>query len=169
MYNNIQLDEPFRIIVAQSGINDIIAGWLWPIQLDGAAISTPMVIFQPKTITLMGSIKFDYFAKYPVVVSIAFAPELDDKGLLTLNLQHVKAGALNITPLAKSITAGVFENELGAVEPTHDNQWMFDLRGALLENKPFEPIYPAYKDYIRVTQLELLDQQLNLVFIPVKQ
>ena len=32
IYNNIQLDEPFRIIVEQSGINDIVARWFWLVQ-----------------------------------------------------------------------------------------------------------------------------------------
>jgi len=169
MYNNIQLDKPFRIIVEQTGINDVIAGWPWPIQLEGVSISMPMVIFTPETITLMGPIKFDIFGKKPIVISIIFAPELDKEGLLTLNLKHVKAGALNITPLAKSITAKIYENQLQGVEPAGDNQWMFDLRDALSENKPFEPIYPSYEDYIRVRKLELLDQQLNLDFIPVKR
>ena len=169
IYNNIQLNEPFCVLVEQTGINDIVARWPWPMQLDGAAISTPLIIFQPDTIILMGTVKFDNFAKYPVVVTIIFTPKLDEKGMLTLNLRHVKAGAFNITPLARSITAKVIQNELQAAEQSDTNRWLVDLRDALLENKPFDPVFPVYEDFIRVGRIELIDRQLTLLFTPVKQ
>jgi hypothetical protein len=165
IYNNIQMDEPFRVLVSQEGISDIISRWEWPYQAGRASISMPMIVFDADTLILMATVKI---AMIPTVVTVSFEPELDEKGLLRLNLQHVTAGILNITPLAKAVTSVAIRNELEYESEDYNLQWLKDLRDALLENKAYDPVFPVYEDSIRVEEVELVKGQLTLLFTPVE-
>ena len=156
IYNNLQMDEPFHVLVAQDGINDIISRWEWPYQAGSASISTPMIVFEADTLMLMAAVKI---ARIPTVVTVSFKPELDDDGLLRLNLQHVTAGILNITPLAKAVTGIAIRNELEYATEADNMVWLIDLRDALLENKAYDPVFPMYEDSIRVAEVEMVRGQ----------
>jgi hypothetical protein len=166
--NNIQIDKPFEVIVPQKELNEIIAdedslGWSWPVKLNGVTFDKPIVIFASKRILLMGTV--DY-AGFPIVVTIIADPVLDSEGLLSLNVRKVKAGIINITPLAKVIAGKVFAHQV----KQHDTEpWLRSLSDALLTNKPFEPVFPTYENkYILLTGAEIEQQQLTLRFRPVK-
>jgi hypothetical protein len=124
-----------------------------------------MIVFDADTLILMAAVKI---AKIPTVVTVSFKPELDEKGLLRLNLQHVTAGILNITPLARAITSVAIRNELEDATKEDNMRWLEDLRDALLENKAYDPIFPVYEDSIRVEEVELVKGQLTLLFTPVE-
>jgi hypothetical protein len=166
--NNIQIDKPFEVIVPQKELNEIIAdegslGWSWPVKLNGVTFDRPIVIFAPKRVMLMGIV--DY-AGFPIVVTVIADPALDNRGLLSLNLRKVKAGIINITPLAKVIAGKVFAHQINK----HDTElWLRSLCDALLANKPFEPVFPTYENKdILLTGAEIEQQQLTLRFRPVK-
>jgi len=166
--NNTQIDKPFEVIVPQKELNEIIAdedslGWSWPVQLNGVTFDRPIVIFAPKRILLMGTV--DY-AGFPIVVTVIADPALDSRGLLSLNLRKVKAGMINITPLAKFIAGKVFAHQINK----HDTElWLRSLCDALLANKPFEPVFPTYENKdILLTGAKIEQQLLTLRFRPVK-
>ena len=166
--NNIQIDKPFEVIVPQKELNEIIAdegslGWSWPVKLNGVTFDRPIVIFAPKRILLMGTV--DY-AGFPIVVTVIADPALDGKGLLSLNVRKVKAGIINITPLAKFIGGKVFAHQ---IKKHNTELWLRSLCDALLTNTPFEPVFPTYENkYIRLTGAKIDQQQLTLRFRPVK-
>lgn len=166
-HNNIQLDEPFDVIVVQKGLNEIIVdenslGWAWPYSLNGVVISAPSVVFQQDTIMLMGTV--DYVG-FPVVITVIGMPALDENGLLSLNIRKVKAGAVNITPLAGFIARQVIAHQLRILPET---QWLRDLDGALADNKSFDPVFPIYNSekQIRLTKAEITTGKLLLGFAP---
>ncbi|RKY04340.1 MAG: hypothetical protein DRP66_11855 [Planctomycetota bacterium] len=166
-HNNIQLDEPFDVVVAQKGLNEIIVdenslGWGWPYSLNGVVISAPSVVFQKDTIILMGTV--DY-AGFPIVITVIGTPALNENGLLSLNIRKVKAGAVNITPLAGFIARQVVAHQLRIFPRT---QWLRDLDGALADNKSFDPVFPIYNSekHIRLTKAEIANGKLILGFAP---
>jgi len=168
-HNNIQLDEPFDVVVAQKGLNEIIVdenslGWAWPYSLNGVVISAPSVVFQQDTIMLMGTVNY---AGFPVVITVIGMPALDENGLLSLNIQKVNAGAVNITLLARFIARQVVAHQLRALPET---QWLKDLDGALTDNKSFDPVFPTYdsEKQIRLTKAEITSGKLLLGFAPAR-
>ena len=167
VYNNIQTDRPFCVIVDQKGINEIIVdgslGWEWPADLGVVKISAPSLTFTQEEILLMGTVNM---GKLPIVVTISLAPRLDDEGLLHLNFEKVKAGSLDISFLAKKITGQVIANEMQGQKFDHYNGWVKDIRDAVAENKPFDPVWPVYEKAIRLIEMQLSDQRLRLVFEP---
>lgn len=166
VHNNIQFDKPFEVIVPQKELNEIIAeedllGWKWPVEYSKVSFSTPSVHFMPNTIYLMDSV--DVFG-FEILLTICANPVIDEAGLLRLNLQYVRAGALDISLLAKSLTKKIVEDQLADVE---DNYWLEDIRGAFLENSPFEPVFPTiYDRYIKLVRSEISEGKLVLVFEP---
>jgi len=168
-HNNIQLDRPFNVVVTQQGLNEIIMdenslGWAWPLSLDGVVISAPSVVFHEDTVILMGTV--DY-AGFPIVVSVIGKPALDEAGLLSLNIEKVQAGAVNITPLARFIARSIIARQLRLLP---DAQWLRDLDGAISENRPFDPVFPVYESdrHIRLTSAEITDGKLLLGFAPAR-
>ncbi len=166
-HNNIQLDRPFDVVVIQKGLNEIIVdenslGWAWPYSLNGVVISAPSVVFQQDTIMLMGTV--DY-AGFPIVITVIAAPKLDENGLLTLSIQKVNAGAVNITLLARFIARQVIAHQLRILP---DTQWLRDLDGALADDIPFDPVFPIYdsEKQIRLTKTEITTGNLLLGFAP---
>ena len=161
-HNYIQLNEPFEIVVTQYGLNDIIARGQWPIKLDNVTFAKPAVVFVPDTILLMGTV--DYLG-LPIVVTIILKPQLGPTGLLSANLQQVRAGALNITFFAKVLAARVIAYQ---IKEGHSEHWLKCLSPALLSNEPFEPIFPAYGKHIRLTKAEISTAKLTLSFTPTQ-
>lgn len=168
-HNNIQLDKPFDVVVIQKGLNEIIVdenslGWGWPYSLNGVVISAPSVVFQQDTIMLMGTVNY---AGFPIVITVIAAPKLDENGLLTLGIQKVDAGAINITLLARFIARQVIAHQL-RIFP--DTQWLRDLDGALAEDRPFDPVFPIYDSdkQIRLTKAEITNGKLLLGFAPIR-
>ena len=162
IHNNIQLDKPFNVIVPQAGFNEIIASGDWPQQFDNVTISRPAIVFAPETILLMGTVDI---AGFDTVITIIARPSLDDDGLLTLNLEKVKAGSFNITGFAKLLASGIMDSQLEAVP---DNDWLKNLSAAVLSNQPFDPVFPAYDQRIRVVDARIKDKELTLRFVPEK-
>jgi len=160
IHNKSQLDEPFEVLIAQQGLNDIIARGPWPIKLNGLTLSDPAVVLSPNQILLMATVKY---AGAGVVVTIIMNPRLDETGLLSLNLQHAKAGSVDITPFAMVLAEKIIAAQLDRVD---SNNWADDTSASLLENKPFDPVFTAYEKQIRLTRIDISDTKAVLHFTP---
>jgi hypothetical protein len=163
--NQIQLDKPFRIIVDQKGLNEIIVneenlGWSWPINFNGVTFSAPSIVFAQDTIYLMGAVDVGF----PVIISMIAKPKIDEQGELWLNLLKIKAGSINITGPARSVGSKIFDRQM----QLYKDQWVRDAAGAFLKNTPFDPVFPVppYKRFIRLTGAQVQDQKLILLFEP---
>jgi len=166
VHNNIQFDKPFEVIVPQKGINEIIAeermlGWQWPVQLGKITVSKPVVNFAPETINIMAKVDV---AGFDTIITICAKPSIDEEGLLQLNFQHVRAGTLGITYLAKSVIKMVIEDQINEVD---EHYWLKDILAASQENKPFQPIFPTvYSKYIKLIKSDISQNKLILIFEP---
>ena len=160
IHNKSQLDEPFELVISQQGLNDIIARGRWPIKLNGLTVSGPAVVLSAGQITLMATVKY---ARVPAVVTIIMSPNIDESGLLCLNLGSVKAGSVGITTLAKELSRKITAAYLGKVD---GNTWADDMTAALLENKPFDPVFGAYDRQVRLTGIDISDGEAVLQLAP---
>jgi hypothetical protein len=160
IHNKSQLDEPFEVLIAQQGLNDIIARGPWPIKLNGLTLSDPAVVLSPNQILLMATVKY---AGAGVVVTIIMNPRLDETGLLSLNLQHVKTGSVDITPFAMVLAKKIIAAQLDRVD---SNNWADDISASLLENKSFDPVFTSYDKQIRLAEINISHSKAILRFEP---
>ncbi|MBN1124413.1 MAG: hypothetical protein JXA82_05345 [Sedimentisphaerales bacterium] len=164
--DGIKANEPFEIVIQEEKLNQLIVdgvslGWGWPITLNGVTFHAPMIHITGDSLTLIGKVDVGI----PIIVTVFGRPRLVDKGLLELNLEKVKAGAVNITGLARSIGGNIMASE---VTNLAEDQWLKDLSDAFLHNTPYDPVFPVppSKVYIRLSRVESSDQRMVLRFEP---
>ena len=166
IHNSIQIDKPFEIVVPQKGINEIIAeedllGWKWPVEFTNVVISRPVAVFDARKIILMGKVDI---VGFETVVTVCSTPEIGEDGLLSLNLQYVRAGAIDISYLAKKTLKRVIESQY---EEIGEQYWLKDILNACVDNTPFEPVFPTvYDRYIRLVKSDISENMLVLLFEP---
>ena len=163
LYNGAQQQEPFDLVVTQKGINDTVASSEWPKESQGTVFSAPEVFFAPDRIILMGTATVGGVA---FVVTVAGEPTLDQRGLLNLRVVKVKVGAMNITPLARIVAKKMYRNRVSTTDVNTDDIGT-KILASLLNNEPFEPVFPVKDGKVRVEKITLEQEKLTLRLVPI--
>jgi len=164
LYNGAQSQKPFEVSVSDQALNEAIAQARWPQHAEGATFDAPQVIFSPESITLMGTVDAE---GAELVVTIEVAPRMDEQGLLSVGLQKVKVGAMNITPLAKAVAKKMYLERLETV-PIDTEDIRTKIAGALLNEEAFEPVFKVEDKWVRLKGLTLYEGQFVLRFVPAR-
>jgi len=101
-----------------------------------------------------------------LVVTAALEPEMNEDGLLNLKVDKAKLGAMNITPLARMIAKRKYTQRL-ATMPVDTEHWRTKIAGSLLNDEPFEPVFPIEDKKVRLEQITIEKKKLILIFTPV--
>lgn len=160
-YNGAQLQEPFEVVVIDEKLNEAIAGWSQA--SPDTVLSAPAVRFVPDAIELMGTASIK---GVDLVVTIVLQPEIDANGLLNLQVDKVKTGAMNITPLARVVARRMYEQQL-AVRPIDTQDWRAQVAASLLDGRPFDPVFPVDDKKVRLEKVDVADGRLTLRLTPV--
>lgn len=161
-YNNVQQEQPFELVVLEEGINETISRSNWPVETEGVKFSTPVALFVPENVILMGTanIKGAEF-----VVTIVLEPTVDQQGLLNLKVDKVKIGAMNITPLAKIVAKKMYQSRL-ATESIDIEDLRTKIAGALLNDEPFDPVFKIDDKKVRLEKVAIIQGKLILYWVP---
>lgn len=158
-YNQIQLDQPFELIIEQEGINDILARYSWPVQIEGFTVYTPVLNLKSDGVTLMAQVNFKGLS---AILSIAAKPYLDSDGKMNLNIQSVYLGALPITPLAQKLAQKFVQEHFDPQDPIESVNY------AIVSNQPFDPILHMLGKSARITALTLESGKVRLFLTPIQ-
>lgn len=159
IHNKSQLGEPFELVITQGGLNDIIARGPWPLAPGGVIITRPAALLSEGRIFVMATVKY---GRLPAVLTLVMNPALDEAGLLSVNLEQVDAGVLDITHFAKELAEEIIADGIGEINSTlADN-----IKTAVLENKSFDPLFPAYDSEVRLTGIDISDGKAVLKLTP---
>lgn len=164
-YNGIQRREPFELVVAQEGVNDIISRANWPIQSEGILLYAPAALFVPDTLVLMGTADIK---GVDFVISIEIGANIDEKGLLHLHVIKVKVGAMNITLPAKMIAKKMYAERLTAFD-IDEQALQTQIAASLLNDEPFEPVFEIDGKKVRVENIDISQGELIMHFVPVSK
>jgi hypothetical protein len=161
-YNGAHDQQPFRLTVLDGPLNEAIAQAAWLSEASGITLSSPQVSFEPDHVVLMGTADVQ---GADLIVTIAVKPQLDEQGLLNLNVDKVKIGAMNITPLARMMAKKMYEDRVAT--GTVDTE---DLRtkvtASLLAGEAFDPIVPVDGKKVRLRSLNIAEGQLDAEWVP---
>jgi len=163
LYNGVQYQEPFNLVVTQRGINDIVARFDWPQQLGRISFSAPMVSFVPARVILMGIVSLDG-AEF--VVTVIAEPSLDAEGLLSLPVVSVKIGAVDITPLAGVLAGRIYQQRFSVTDVDAEDLWA-QMTASLLDGEPFEPVFKIEDKKVRLEKITIKQEKLTIRLIPV--
>jgi len=165
LYNGAQSQRPFELQVLDSALNEAIAQAKWPQESDGVTFSAPEVLFQPDRIVLMGTADIQ---GAELVITIELGPQLSEAGLLSISLETVKIGAMNITPLAKMIAKQKYQEYLETV-PVDTENINAKLAAALLNEESFEPVFEVEDKWVRLERLTIMSGKLAAHLVPAQR
>jgi uncharacterized protein YpmS len=169
LYNGAQRDEPFDLDIDQKGINETIARYQWPRESNGVILSAPTVFFVPENIVLMGTANIK---GAELVVTVVGKPILDEQGLLNLQVEKVKIGAMNITPVARLMAKRMYTQRLATI-PVDTGNLRAKIAASLLNDEPFEPIlnindiFDDVDKNVRVEKITIVQKKLTIRLVPV--
>lgn len=164
LYNGAQAGEPFKLVIAEEGISDIIARSDWPKQAGEASFAIPEVKFEPDSILLQGMVSLDTVELFVVISGTGY---IDEQGLLHLDVTRVKIGAVSITTVARLIAAAIYNNEATRRQLQEDD-WRARIMAALLLNIPFEPVFEIEGSKVRIKNVKIETGKIILHFVPEK-
>lgn len=164
LYNGAQSQRPFNLVVLDQTLNEAIAQFRWPRETGGIVFSAPEVLFQPDRIVLMGTADIE---KADLIITVELEPQLDEEGLLNLNVAKVKVGAMNITPIAKMMAKKMYQDRLETV-PVDTDDIRAKVAGSLLAGESFDPIFEVDDKWVRVKGFRISQGKLEAELIPAK-
>jgi len=164
-YNGAQRRTAFELVITEEGINQAITWSDWAVESEGIWLYAPAVLFTPGTIVLMGTanVKGAEF-----VVTIELEPRIDLQKLLNLQVAKIKIGAMNITPLARLIAKKMYADRLATVSVDTEH-WRAKIAQSLLNDQPFDPVFPAEDKNVRLDNVTVEQGRLILRFVPASQ
>lgn len=168
LYNGAQRQEPFDLVVIQKGINETIAQFQWPRESNGVILSAPTVFFVPESIILMGTANIK---GVDLVVTVVAKPSLDEEGLLNLQVEKVKIGAMNITPIARLLAKRMYAERLATI-PVDTENLRAKIAASLLNGEPFEAIFNIkdifddVDEKVRVEKITITQEKLTIRLVP---
>ncbi|MEN8127339.1 MAG: hypothetical protein ABFR90_05985 [Planctomycetota bacterium] len=161
-FNQVQLDEPFELIIQQAGLNDIISRLDWPQQIGEMDFSDPCIIFSDQSILLMGSLKYKEISS---IVSILALPTIDSDGQICLNIQSVHLGMMPVTKLVKTLSQKALDANRDSFEEDPNAEKIVQ---SIINNAPFDPVFLIPDRQVRVLHFTLEQQVLKLMLLPEK-
>lgn len=164
LYNGAQSQRPFTLTVLDQALNEAISRLRWPRETGGVVFSAPEVLFHPGRIVLMGTADIE---KANLVITVEMEPQLDDTGLLNLNVAKVKVGAVNITLIAKMLAKKMYQERIETV-PVDTDDIRAKIAASLLAGEPFEPVFEVEDKRVRLKDFRLSKGTLQADLIPAK-
>lgn len=164
LYNGSQMGEPFDLVVTQKGINDVVVRNDWPMEFNGIKVSRPEVFFTPDRIAIMGTV---IVKGVEFVVTVEVIAGIDCNGLMSLWLDKVKLGAANVTIPARIIAANIYSQQIanGNIKKGR-NDFGMKVADALLNGKPFEPVFKIEDKKVRAKKIIVEQGKLTVNLVP---
>ncbi len=163
-YNEAQDQEPFEMEILDEAFNEAIALMTWPQEHEGATFSAPEVLFVSGRVILMGTATIE---GVDLVVTIELKPRWDQERYFGIDVETVKVGAMNLTPLAKMIAKRQYQQRLETI-PIDTSRLGAKVAAALLNEESFDPVFEVEDKWVRLVGVEIEQGTLTASFVPAE-
>ena len=161
LHNKAQYREPFRLVVDEYGVGDIIAHGFSSQQFGEVAFQNICVAFEPAGIFLMGRCEYKGFE---FVCTLVVKPKIDKNGDFSLRIKKVKAGKSRL-PFASMI---IRKKIAGKLEKAVSEKLFGNIAELLLKNGNVEPIMKVGGVRIRAERIETVKDKMIIHFVPAE-
>lgn len=161
-FNRVQQDTPFELIVEQQGLNDIISRLDWIQQLGPLSLQQPAIIFENRSILLMGTLQYKGLSS---VLSIVAYPTMDANQQICMNIQSVRLGMMPVTTLVAHLSQQVFDANRDGFK---DDPEVEKIVQSIIRNEPFDPVFRISDRRVRITHFTIENNVLKLTLLPEK-
>jgi hypothetical protein len=159
-FNQIQLDQPFELIIEQAGLNDIFSRWPWPEQFGAMSFSDPILTFSNGSIILMANLEIK---QVPSVLTVTCFPTMDPDGDICMNVQSIQLGLVPVTPLISTLAQNAFDNNRDFFEGDPEAAAVVE---AIIRNESFEPVFKTSDYKVRISHFSVDQGVLSLTLQP---
>ncbi|MBN2456883.1 MAG: hypothetical protein JXB29_10205 [Sedimentisphaerales bacterium] len=163
LYNGLQNNEPFDLLITEQGINDIIADCNWPRRSDSTELYLSEVRFTQDAVVLTGTAQLKGVAFH---LTILVEPKLDSKGFLQLQVTKFKVGAMNMTMLFRIIAKKRYQQY--EINEADKDDWQIKVAASLLNEEPFDPLFDIQDRRVRVRQISMVPDQLTVRLVTIQ-
>lgn len=160
-YNQVQLDEPFELVIEQNGLNDIVSRIRWPQQFGHISFSEPVIHFTGNSIILMGNLEIN---KVRSVLSVICSPQMAPDKTINMNIQSIQMGRMPVKAVVLKLAQSIFEQNLDAF--SEDPEAAAIVQG-IIQNQSFVPIFWIANYKVRITDFTLEPALLRLTLEPL--
>ncbi len=158
-FNQVQLDKPFRLVVEQAGLNEILASQSQPLTTGGFTLDLPAVQITPSTVKLMAQADYSGLS---CILSVKSRPAMTLDGKLNLNIDSVNLGVIPVTSLAASLARTYAQEYI----VSDSDPSIAQIVEGVLNNKPFDPVLNVSNYAIRLKELTLENGRIILLLVP---
>ena len=96
------------------------------------------------------------------VLTLEFGPRLDEQGNLSLLVEKVKVGAMNVTPLAKMMAKKMYRERLESA-PVDMEDLRTKIAGSLFNEEPFEPVVKVEDKWDRLKSFDIAERLIEML------
>ncbi len=167
IYNEAQLGVPFDVVIEEDKLNEAIRQGTWPLTSDSVKLYAPTASLQKNHLQLRGTAEL---RGAELILTIQIRGDVDPNGIARLGLSGIKVGAMNITPVAKLVARQAYQHQIAYVM-ADPNRIETKLLSALLDNKPFDPVFQVRnvnrrQATVRVTAIEVREGEIIASMAP---
>ncbi len=158
LYNKLQFNQPFDLVISEDGINDIIIRHIDANALQRANLSDFSVTFKKKRILLTA--KTNYYG-FDFIMTLVLKPYIDRKGYFSLKGSKIEAGESRIPFAGEAVKRKIIEGLAGFV----NNLDVSDSKAPLFDAK-IEPVFSLNHQKHRIDKITVQDKELIIHFLP---
>ncbi len=165
IHDKSQLKEPFEIVITQKTLNDLINLADWPMESEGVLLYSPAAVIDANAIILMGTAELQ---SMEFIITIELGANINEHGLMNIDVQKVKVGAVNVTPIAKITAQQMYKQKLAEMGDIDLFTWQAKLVASILTDEPVEPLFDIDRQAIKVKKIFIEEGKMTLLLFPVK-
>ena len=165
IHDKSQLGKPFKIVVTQETLKDIINLADWPMESEGVLLYLPDVLINPDVVVLMGTADFQ---GVKFIITIELHANINEEGMMNINLSKIKVGAINVTPFAKMTAKKMYNQKLEEVGDIDIDSWQTRIIASILTEEAIEPVFEIERNTVKVEQITIEEGQLIINLVPIK-
>lgn len=163
--NKAPLGKPFEVVVTQDALNDIINRADWPMEAEGIVLKEPAALIVPDTVVLMGTAKFQGIE---FIITVELSAKINEDERININVEKIKIGAVNITPLAKITAKKMYAERFANINDIDSYTWQSKVAASLLNEEAFDPVFEIGNKDVRVEKIAIEDGKLTIYMVPKK-
>ncbi len=165
IHDKSQLKDPFEIVITQESLNDLLNLADWPMESEGVLLYSPAAIIDSNAVILMGTAELQ---SVEFIITIELQPKINEQEMMNIDVQAVKVGAINVTPLAKITAQQMYKQKLAEMGNLDLYTWQSKLVASILAGEAMEPVFDIDNQEVKVKNIHIEQGKITLQLDPIK-
>ncbi|MGA2916574.1 MAG: hypothetical protein ABSE89_11165 [Sedimentisphaerales bacterium] len=157
LYNKLQLNQPFELVISEAGVNDIIVRHIDANTLQRANLSDLSVTLKKRRILLTA--KTVYYG-FDFIMTLVLKPYIDKNGYFSLKESQIEAGESRIPFAGEAVKKKIIEGLAGFfnnLNVSDFNETSFDVK--------IEPVFSLNHQKHRIDKITVQNKELIIHFL----